>query len=249
VPRGFEPVLAVIAKLRIGEIVKITVNALVLAAAALGAASLLAACSSDAGGSSTTDLTVVPPSTHAAPSSAAASKTPQAASIVTPAQLTTPVVTKPATVKLGQPFATPKPGKTTPPVVTPLPTPTGAVTYVSWDYVRPFNCREHADFVDTAPDVSTALNVTVLLRGIPASSVHIVAPNRAVSTLSNASSLVSSTSVGHGVVKATYTTYVSLFHNNFTPVTFSSLTAVANGTNYTVAFPAPATVTLGDCKP
>lgn len=234
-----------------GEIVKFTAKAAV-AVAALGAASLVAACSSGSGGTSTTDLSVVPPSHSAstsAPASPTGSKTPPDATITTPVQIVAGRAQKPVSVKPSAPFpaathSTPAPPAST----TPLPTPTGPVTYVSWAFVRPYNCREHADLVDTAADVSTALHITVLLRGVPASSLSIVAPNRAVRTLPNTSSLVSSVPVGHGLYEATYTTYVSLFHPKFTPVTFSSLTALAGGTQYTIALPSPVTVTLDDCR-
>jgi hypothetical protein len=128
-----------------------------------------------------------------------------------------------------------------------LPTPTGPVTFVSWALQRPYNCREHADLVDTAPDVSAAIDVTVLLQGVSAGSLSIVAPNPAVRTLPNASSLLSSSSLGHGLYKATYRSYVSLFAPNFTPVTFSSLTAVSAGSQYSIVFASSVTITLDDC--
>jgi hypothetical protein len=228
------------------------------------AIALLAACSSTAAGSSGTQptgvtLTVHGPSAHpsrSADSPAKAAPKPSPTATPAPSYSTSQLPAASAdgagstdALKLNAGF--PSPSTSAPrhaaPAASP-PTPTGPVTYVSYAYVRPYNCREHAYFVDTAADVSTAVDVTVELDGVPADSLSIVAPTRAVPTLPDASTLVSSKSLGHGLYEATYETYVSLFHPNFTPVTVSSLTAVsASDTQYTFAISSPFTVTLGDC--
>ena len=75
----------------------------------------------------------------------------------------------------------------------------------------------------------------------------IVAPNRAPRGLTNSSQAISATALGHGVWRATYRTFVSLYEPKYTPVTLSSLQATGAGAHYTIAFPEPLAVTLTDC--
>jgi hypothetical protein len=131
----------------------------------------------------------------------------------------------------------------------PLPALTTPVTFDFYSYPKPFNCRESGDSYYSGPDASAALDVTVLVKSAAlANDLTIAAPNPPIGGLSNASSRVSSSALGHGVWRATYRTYVSLLHPHYTPVTFSSLSASADGSSYTITFSSPITVTLSDCR-
>lgn len=126
--------------------------------------------------------------------------------------------------------------------------PTGPVTYQSANFPHPYNCAEGGTSYYTPPNVTAALDVTVLVTSQTlAKDLVIAAPNRAPRGLSNASQLISSASVGKGVWRATYRTFVALYEPKYTPVTVSALQASANGSRYTIAFSSPVSVTLADC--
>jgi hypothetical protein len=218
-------------------------------AAAVGLCVLLTACSSSGGGSSLSlaDLATAP--------SSSAKPTP-AVSTVTP-----PKIVAPSHLSVGKPVSSGRTETSFPPASTPTPTPTHSsshaaplppltspVTFESYSYPKPSNCREAGDSYYHGPDVSTAIDVTVLSKSAAlAKDLTIAAPNAQVRNMSNDSSLVSSSAVGDGVWRATYQTYVSLYHPAYAPVTISALSASADGSNYTITFASPVTVHLSDC--
>lgn len=124
----------------------------------------------------------------------------------------------------------------------------GPVTFESVALSSPYNCAESGTSYYTAPNVAVAVDVTVLVTsGSLARNLVIAAPNHAPRGLSNTSQAISSTALGHGVWRATYRTFVSLYEPKYVPVTLSALQATAAGARYTIAFPEPLAISIADC--
>ena len=222
------------------------VNAAVAAAALTGA---LAACSSSGSGPSTAPLPGVSTSIPMSPSP---SPTSPARLTRAPALPTGPVYQASAHpaprgyTEAGFPD-TAGTGHAAPAPATPVSV-TGPVTFSSVSFPRPYDCREAGTSYYSPPNVSVAMDVTVLVTSsMLAHELSIAAPNAAPPGLSNSSQWISSTAVGKGVWRATYRTFVSLYQPQYTPVTVSALSASAAGSGYEIAFGSPVTVSIHSC--
>jgi hypothetical protein len=224
-------------------------------ATAAALAGLLTACTSAS--NSAGDNAAPAPSRLSVPSSTSASVSARpstVARIVSPKPSTgggstpapRPVPTRPAAAHSSTPSASAShPTPASPPAP---PTLSGPVTFSSVAFQSPYNCAESGTGYYTAPNITAAVDVTVLVNSPAlARDLVIAAPNRAPRGLSNASQWISATSLGGNVWRATYRTFVALTGPKYTPVTVSSLQASANGTPYTITFSSPLSVTLADC--
>lgn len=218
------------------------------AAVAAALASLLTACSSGGGVAGDANTAPAPaasashgPTTLARvarpdPSTAAGTA---AAPRPAPAPQPAPVVAAPAAASR-TPAAASHPSA--------RPKPTGPVTFASVAFPKPFDCTQAGTGYYTAPDVTIAVDVTVLVNSAALTKdLVIAAPNRAPSGVSNASQPISAASLGDGVWRATYRTYASLAGPRYTPVTVSALQASDGTRQYAIVFSAPLSVTFADC--
>ena len=217
---------------------------------AAGLITVLAACSSHGGPQAavTSDGSVSVSATQSSTPAASSAAVTTPAFIVKPTVAATPPP-PPTNTPSVIGFASPRkasPTNTHP--TSSAPTLTGPVTFSAVSFPKPFDCEQAGTSYYAAPNVAVALDVTVYVTSQQlAHDLTLAAPNYAPNGISNASQYIGSSSLGHGVWRATYRTYVSLYEPSYTPVAVSSVQASAAGTNYTISFASPVSVTLSNC--